>query len=674
MPEMRKKLFTQGEFLHQTLLLFCICYCLPVSAEQDFMAGIEEDVLFADIPSVFGASKYEQKVTEAPSRISIVTGAEIRRFGYRTLSEVFASLPGFSVNNDRNYLYTGVRGFGIPGDYDARLLQLVNGHRVNDNIYGSLFNDHSLPVDMQLIERIEVIRGPSSSLYGSSAFFAVVNIVTKEGRDVGGLEVSGAAGSFATEQAQVTYGDKSSNGVEYLVSVSVADTDGDDRLYYREFDDPLTNNGVAEDVDAEKYQKFFTRVSFGDLAFEAAYSERDKDIPTGSYGTVFNSQQNTTTDSRGYLDVSFQKLLANGSDLTSRVYYDKYSYDGDYLYDYGIPGDPYLSLNKDSADGESWGAEFQWNAQLGRHRMVLGADYRDSFREDQKNYDQDDAYLNSDTESESWALFIQDEIRLHDKLLLSMGVRYDNYDNFGDTVNPRAALIWSVQERTVVKLLYGEAFRAPNAYEVYYNDSSLTWKPSVDLEPETIKSTELVFEQQFGSSLRGVLSVYDNEIENLIATVSDPADDLLVFVNQGDVQAQGLEMELENKWDNNVSASASYSYQEAENQVTGNKLTNYPTHMVKSNITAPLLGDYLGAAVELQYDGGRRTIAGNKTGSRTLANLGLYSESWIDGLKIVLNVYNLFDKEYGYPGSEEHLQDIIEQDGRTFRLRLDYAF
>ena len=91
-------------------------------------------------------------------------------------------------------------------------------------------------------------------------------------------------------------------------------------------------------------------------------------------------------------------------------------------------------------------------------------------------------------------------------------------------------------------------------------------------------------------------------------------------------------------------------------------------------MTTPLIGEYLGAAIEVQYESGRRTVVGNKSASRTLANLGLYSESWIDGLTVGLNVYNLFDKNYDYPGSEEHLQDLIEQDGRTFRLRLDYAF
>lgn len=166
-------------------------FALGAGADDELIDGFgAEELLFEEVPSVFGASKYEQKVTEAPARISVVTADEIRRFGYRTFSEILGSLPGFSTSNDRNYSYTGVRGFGIPGDYDTRLLQLVDGHRINDNLYGSLFSDHSFPVDLHMIDRIEVIRGPSSSLYGSGAFFAVVNVITKKGRDFGGLEVS----------------------------------------------------------------------------------------------------------------------------------------------------------------------------------------------------------------------------------------------------------------------------------------------------------------------------------------------------------------------------------------------------------------------------------------------------------------------------------------------------
>ena len=118
----------------------------------------------ADLPidSVYGASSYNQKVTEAPSSITIVTSDEIQRYGYRTLADILRSVRGFYVTYDRNYSFLGVRGFSRPGDYNARVLLLVDGHRLNDNIFGAALIGTEFPLDVDLIERVEIIRGPSS--------------------------------------------------------------------------------------------------------------------------------------------------------------------------------------------------------------------------------------------------------------------------------------------------------------------------------------------------------------------------------------------------------------------------------------------------------------------------------------------------------------------------------
>ncbi len=642
--------------------------------DPESLAIDEAELLFDDIPSVFGASKYEQKVTEAPSRISIVTAAEIQRYGYQTISDVLAGLPGFFTTNDRNYNYTGVRGFSVPGDYDTRLLQLVNGHRVNDNVYGSSFNDHSFPVDLDLIERIEVIRGPSSSIYGSGAFFGVINIVTKEGRDLSGWELSASAGSMDSNEAQVSYGNRLANGAEYLVSASFGESDGEDRLYFAEYDDPTTNNGIARNVDGEKYSKLFARATSGDFSLEAGHSKREKDIPTGSYGTVFNSPANSTMDSRTYVSAQYQTLTQGGDELSARLAYDRYVYEGDYLYDYGIPGDPYISLNNDEAEGRAWSAQLQWRKRLEKHHVVFGAEYQSSFQEEQKNYDLDGVYLDSAEDSSVWAVFLQDDIYLSESISLNLGLRLDDYSSFGTTVNPRAALIWSPIAGTTLKAIYGEAFRAPNAFERYYNDSELTWKPSIALDPETIQSEELVLEQQLGDGWRGVFSVYKNRIEDLIALSTDPQDDLLIFINQGDAEAEGVEAEIEKRWPTGMSGAVSYTYQDAEDSQSGQRLVNYATHMGKLKFNMPLLQSRLFASIEAAYESGRLTLAGEDSDSRTLVNFVLTSAQLVEGLTTTLGVYNLFDEAYSDPGSEEHEQNLIEQNGRTLTLSLNYAF
>src|SRR5205814_525609 len=103
-----------------------------------------------------------------------------------------------NITYDRNYTYVGVRGFQRPGDYNSRVLVLVDGHRLNDPIYDEAYVGTEFPIGIELIDRVELIRGPSSSLYGTNAFFAVINVVTKKGTAVKGLQVAGDVGSLQT--------------------------------------------------------------------------------------------------------------------------------------------------------------------------------------------------------------------------------------------------------------------------------------------------------------------------------------------------------------------------------------------------------------------------------------------------------------------------------------------
>jgi len=130
--------------------------------------------------SVYSASKREQGVKDAPSSVTVITADEIQRYGYRTLAEILETVRGFYVTNDRYQSYVGVRGFGRLGDWNSRILLLVDGHRINDNVLGQAFIGLEFPVDIDLIQRIEIIRGPSSSLYGAEAFFGVINVITRK--------------------------------------------------------------------------------------------------------------------------------------------------------------------------------------------------------------------------------------------------------------------------------------------------------------------------------------------------------------------------------------------------------------------------------------------------------------------------------------------------------------
>lgn len=186
---------------------------------------------------VYSASKFVQKTTEAPASVSIVTAADIRHYGYRTLADILGSVRGLFVTYDRNYQYVGARGFNRPGDYNSRILLLVDGYRINDTLYDTATIGTEFFLDVDLIDRVEVVRGPGSSIYGSDAFFGVVNVITKRGKDFSGAEVSGEVASFGTGKARMTYGRQHENGIETLVSASYSDSKGQD-LFYPGFNAP----------------------------------------------------------------------------------------------------------------------------------------------------------------------------------------------------------------------------------------------------------------------------------------------------------------------------------------------------------------------------------------------------------------------------------------------------
>jgi iron complex outermembrane receptor protein len=222
-----------------------------------------EELMSVRIDSVYGASGFKQKVTEAPASVTIITSEDIERYGYRTLAEILRNVAGFYVSYDRNYSYLGVRGFGLSQQYNDSIALLVDGHRLNDNIFDGNLIGTEFPVDVDLIDRVEVIRGPNSSLYVASAFLGVINIVTKHGQDVPKLSAAVSVASFGTYQARVTYGNKFKNGLELLLSGSAYNSHGQDQLSFPEFDSSATNRGIAVNADRDEFHQLFANLSWG---------------------------------------------------------------------------------------------------------------------------------------------------------------------------------------------------------------------------------------------------------------------------------------------------------------------------------------------------------------------------------------------------------------------------
>jgi iron complex outermembrane receptor protein len=273
---------------------------------------------------------------------------------------------------------------------------------------------------------------------------------------------------------------------------------------------------------------------------------------------------------------------------------------------------------------------------------------------------------------------LQEEYRILTNLTFNGGVRYDEFETFGSTVNPRTALIYQPAGGTTLKLIYGTAFRAPSPYELYYSDGGVTQVPSPGLKPEKITTEEAVVEQQMGKHLSGSLSGFYNDINNLIeqTTIAPglPNAGLIQLQNLGKASAEGLELAFKGTWARGWEGRASYSFTEAKDGITGARLVNSPNHLIKFDLTAPLYQEKVFATLDCQIMSQRKTLSGQTDPGFGTVNFNLFSRHWVPGLEVSAGIYNLFDARYSDPGGEEHLQDLIQQNGRTFLVKATYHF
>src|SRR5690348_2128302 len=254
----------------------------------------DEQILFADLPKVEAASLHAQTLAEAPANVSVITAEEIRRYGYRTLGEALNSVLGFYMTNDHQYNYVGVRGFSLPGDFNTRFLVMLNGHPLTDNIYNSnAYFGEDFGVDMDLVERIEIIRGPTSALYGSNGMFANINVVTRSPVDSEHLRVAMEPSSFGKRKGSLASSLYLSRGANLLFSGSVFNNRG--------ISFPLTGlqlppgiRSPVSNVDDERGYHTFANLIWHDWSFTAYFNQREKQFPIG-LGTSFSGDPSQRT-------------------------------------------------------------------------------------------------------------------------------------------------------------------------------------------------------------------------------------------------------------------------------------------------------------------------------------------------------------------------------------------
>ena len=680
----RKALGSQRRFLAFALVIFAAAGVawaqtagLDASTNSVDLTELNfEQLAGIKVASVYGASKHDQVETEAPSSVSIVTSDEIKKSGYRTLADILNGVRGFYTTYDGGYNFIGVRGINRPGDYGGRILVMVDGHRMNDPLYDSAASGTEFILDVDLIDRVEVIRGPGSSLYGNNAFFAVINVITRNGNSFNGAEASGAYANYDTYTGRLSYGNRFKNGVELALSGSYYQSEGHDRQTFPEFSS--VNGGRADGMDGSWFASGFASIRYSDFTLEGGIVKRVKDLATAAYGAVFDDPRENVLDERAFAELKYRHEFSGDWEVSARSYYDYYRYEdtvplpelslGDPLY----PG--IVTVNRD-IDISHWaGAEVQVSKTLfEKHRVTVGSEYRHDFELKFLNFDESPPviYQNTNSTADTVGVYAQDEYAILHNLILNAGLRYDYFSSFGDTINPRAALIYSPWTNTTFKAIYGQAFRAPNAFELYYAAPGYSSNPK--LKPETVRSYELVYEQGLGNHLRLTTSLFYNQIGDLI-TFETASDGNVIFGNLADATSRGGEVELEGKWAAGWRTLLSYTYSDARDSATDQRLNNSPEHLAKLNVTAPLWREKVFANLEVQATSRRTTVQGTTLDGFWIVNATLFSRDLVKGLELSASVYNLFNQRYEDPVASDFVQAAIRQDGRGFRVKLTYRF
>jgi iron complex outermembrane receptor protein len=289
---------------------------------------------------------------------------------------------------------------------------------------------------------------------------------------------------------------------------------------------------------------------------------------------------------------------------------------------------------------------------------------------------QEVANWNKDADRELMAVYLQDEWEIVDNLNLTAGIRYDHYSDFGDTTNPRVGVVWGFMENADLKLLYGQAFRAPNFVELY-NQNNPVNQGNPDLDPETIKTYEASLGLRLAHSFSVDMNYFYNKIEDIIVwdTTTSPA----LHVNAGEAEVQGIELVLTGQYTQDNYWKVSYTYQDPKDSATDERLPYVPLHRAGASINYGLT-KHLNIHTDILWTDERSRPAGDTrddVDSYTTVDLALTLKNFYRTLEIQGTVHNLFDENYKDPdtsGASQLVPDDFPREGTSVMLSVSYKF
>ena len=630
------------------------------------------DLMAAEVDHVYGASKFLQKVTDAPASVTVVSADEIRLYGYRTLADVLRSVAGISISYDRNYSYLGMRGLSRPGDLNSRVLVLIDGHRMNNVVDDQAALGTDFQLDVDLIDRVEVIRGPSAALYGSTAFAAVVAVITKQGHELDGLEASASVASLQTTHERVSWGKRYPSGLELLFSGSTHRTDGAARLYFPEFDAAATNGGFADHADGDRADTLALAAAFGNFTVHSLYAARTKQVPTASFKTLFNSGREETFDGRSSIDLQYTREAGRSVTVLARLYADRSVYDGYYPYAAASPDDASGPvINRDHFYGLWWGGEFDVSRRLWMsHTLTLGTEFRQNVEQSTSNYDESPrtVYIDHHPRSYLFALNAQDSYTVNRHVLVNLAAREERLATGETGFRPKAGVILTPRSGTTVKLLFSRALRAASAYEQYYNSPANAGNTT--LTPERIEAFELNLEHYLTPAMKIDASLFRNTYRDLIVDVAEQSG-TVTLQNGLNAEARGLELSWSLKRPR-LRARGSYSTIFDSDAASNAWTSGAPKYLTKANVGWPIAPLALEAGFEAQYESDRHSYTGDVLAPAWLVNLNVVRSHVVKGLDLKVSLFNLLDQRFSEPVSENHRQGAIAQDGRQVLVGLTW--
>jgi outer membrane receptor for ferrienterochelin and colicins len=606
----------------------------------------KDKALFGDLPTVEAVSLHAQTLAEAPASVTVITATEIQRYGYRTLAEALASVPGFYVSYDHEYHYVGVSGISLPGDFNTRFLVMLNGHPLTDNIYNSNgFFGQDFGLDMDLVERIEIIRGPTSALYGSNGILANINVVTRSPVDAERLRVSTEVDSAGERKLSLSSGLYLGHGANLLVSASV-----------------FNSTGTVGDADGERGYHSFAQLIWHNWSFTAYFNSRDKQPPIGIGSSLSDDPGQHVVDKRNFVNAVYRHSAGPG-ELQWQISYDQYRYQDRYDYPEGAAIETVRDFNR----GDWLDSQLTYELPLGGlGPLTVGASGSWDLRAEQYNLEDGLRQNYTNRPGRGLAFFAQQEWKLSTQWQLYVGVRLDDTRYYGRALSPRLAAVYQQSPRTVYKLVYGRPFRNPSAFEQFYNDGGLSYLAAPPLRPETADTFEVSLERRVASTWTVVGGAYHYRIAQVIDAVSLDGG-VQQYRNTGKDVSQGAELSLTGKLWDRLEASVSSAFGRAQGGTPLLRLANSPAVISKARLGEPFLAGRLFWAGSLQFISARNSWTGTRLGGAVLSDFTITGRlNRRFGLEA--GVRNAFDRRYEDP---IYLAlDRVRGDGRSVYLRL----